>query len=473
MAPEHVAGGRVHAGGGLVEDQHLGLVQAGGGQLQALADAQRQAGRHGLGIGAQLEGVERGFDGLIGGGRIHAVQAGVQLQVLAHGQLFVQREELRHVADVQPGAQVGGVHRLTQQARRALGDVEQAGEHLHGRGLATAVGAEEAEDLAAGNTEGHVTGGHEVAKAAGQAFGLHRRGAVVRWQRRNQQRRGVALAGELDVGLLQAGRAGLLQHADGGRAHQHATLVHGDEVVKALGLFHVGGGDQHGHVWALGAQALDQCPELPARQGVHARGGFVEDEQVGVVHQGGAQRDLLLHAARQLAGRTGMERVERGGTHQALNARVTLGRRYPEEARREIDVVVDGERAVQVAAQALRHVGHAGRQFTAKGGIGHIPTQHSQATGLQFLDTCHEPQQGGLAHPVRPHEADGLAHGQRQADLIQRRFAVVGMAHRLDDDRGLHERLTRRWRCGRRRSCCRCGRATRSGARSRCRSGPL
>ena len=38
-APEHIAGGGIDAGSRFVENQHFGVVQAGGGQLQALADA--------------------------------------------------------------------------------------------------------------------------------------------------------------------------------------------------------------------------------------------------------------------------------------------------------------------------------------------------------------------------------------------------------------------------------------------------
>ena len=47
VLPERVAGDRIDARGGLVQDQHLGAMQDGDRQLQSLADAERQA----LGLG--------------------------------------------------------------------------------------------------------------------------------------------------------------------------------------------------------------------------------------------------------------------------------------------------------------------------------------------------------------------------------------------------------------------------------------
>ena len=47
--PEAVARNRVDAGGRLIEDEHLGLVNHGDRQREPLADAQRQAFRQGVG----------------------------------------------------------------------------------------------------------------------------------------------------------------------------------------------------------------------------------------------------------------------------------------------------------------------------------------------------------------------------------------------------------------------------------------
>ena len=63
ILPKHIARGGIDAGSGLVQNQHLRAVQAGGGQLQALAHAQWQGGGGGIGQVGQLELLQHGIDG--------------------------------------------------------------------------------------------------------------------------------------------------------------------------------------------------------------------------------------------------------------------------------------------------------------------------------------------------------------------------------------------------------------------------
>ena len=79
--------------------------------------------------------------------------------------------------------------------------------------------------------------------------------------------------------------------------------VHRHQPVEAGGLLHVGGRHQDAHARPVGPDAVDQLPELAARQRIDAGGRLVEDQQVRVVDQSAAQAELLLHAAGQLAGR--------------------------------------------------------------------------------------------------------------------------------------------------------------------------
>ncbi len=53
---------------------------------------------------------------------------------------------------------------------------------------------------------------------------------------------------------------------------QYLAIVHGHQPVEALGFVHVGGGHQHAHAGAGGADAGDQVPELGAGQRVDAGG---------------------------------------------------------------------------------------------------------------------------------------------------------------------------------------------------------
>ena len=81
--------------------------------------------------------------------RCEMEQAGVQVQVLPHRQLGVEREGLRHVADAARAAcpRRRSAGRTARPAPRWRGSRPR--QHLHRRRLAAAVGAEEAEDLAA------------------------------------------------------------------------------------------------------------------------------------------------------------------------------------------------------------------------------------------------------------------------------------------------------------------------------------
>ena len=80
------------------------------------------------------------------------------------------------------------------------------------------------------------------------------------------------------------------------------------------------------------ADVVDQRPELPPRERIDAGRRLVEDEQIRLVDQRAAQPDLLLHAARELAGGTIGEGTEPGGVEQLLDARPALVRRQARTA---------------------------------------------------------------------------------------------------------------------------------------------
>jgi hypothetical protein len=121
---------------------------------QALADVGESAVLLGRGhrAGAQLAG--------------DAVQPGAIRQVFVDGELRIHRRLLGQVAEVLLGrlrrlAQVDAGDRDEARAGR-----EAAGEHLHRGGLAGAVGAEQAEDLALLQGEVEAGDGHGRAVAA-------------------------------------------------------------------------------------------------------------------------------------------------------------------------------------------------------------------------------------------------------------------------------------------------------------------
>ena len=91
----------------------------------------------------------------------------------------------------------------------------------------------------------------------------------------------------------------LRDHLVDGALRQQLAVGDVGDLVAALGLVHVVGGDQHGH--ALGGELVDLAPELAPRLGVDAGGRLVEQQQLGLGQDAGAERQALLPAAGQLA----------------------------------------------------------------------------------------------------------------------------------------------------------------------------
>ena len=261
--PEVVARHRVHARGGFVEDQHVGAVEDGDGQLQALAYAQRQRVGQRLHHRHQIETL-----GEFGNAGVALVvrqveQARVKLQVAPHRQFAIQGESLGHVAHAAAGVDVAGVEHFAQQAGLATAGWQQAGEHLHGGRLAAAVGAEEAENLPAPNLQIDVVHGDEIANAHLQVVGLDHH--LARSERRDVQRRVLAPAlgwQQGEKGFFQCPGAGALVQLRRRASGQHLARVHRDQPVVLLGFFHVSRGNEHAHVLASAADALDEFPEL-------------------------------------------------------------------------------------------------------------------------------------------------------------------------------------------------------------------
>ena len=389
---------------------------------------------------AQAKALQHFLDARGDLGRRHVEQLGVQHQVLQHRQLAVQRKALRHIAHAAARGDVAGVHLVAEQRGPAFAGRHQAGQHLHRGGFAAAVGAEKAEDLAAPDPEVDMVHGDEVAKTHGQVLRLD--GDVVRsGLQRGNHHGGVAaflvFRQQGDEGRLQRFGLGARQQFRRRARGQDLAIVHSHQPVKALGLVHIGRGHQHAHLRASGADAVDQVPELRARQRVHAGGGLVQDQQVGVVYQRAAQAELLLHAAREFARRAAQEFLQARALRQVIDAPAAFSGVVPEQARKELQVLFDRQGGIEVLAQALRHIGNAWAHGIAVPAAGHVAAQHEHLPVLHGTCARHQRQQTGFADAVRANEAHHAARGDVQRDAAQRFGLAVVLAHIMQgDDRG-------------------------------------
>jgi hypothetical protein len=157
------------------------------------------------------------------------------------------------------------------------------------------------------------------------------------------------------------------------------------------------------------------------------------------VDERAAQAELLLHAARQLAGGTVDEGGEACGFRQLGNPPFTFGTGMAEQAGEKIDVLGHRERRVEIAAESLRHVGDARADAAAMTAAGHIAAQHLDAAGLQAARTCHQRQQARLADTIWADQSDDAAGREIEVDGIERGDGAVTQADGVQsgDEAGL------------------------------------
>ena len=175
--PDQVAGLRVEAGGGFVEDHQVGVVDQGAGQGEAPFHAAGKGGDGDVGFAGQPGKIQQAGNALRHVALGNAEIATVDLQVLAHREIRVEIVRLRHYTD--PCARLASLLRqdMAEQFHHAGIGADQAEGEAQGGGLAGAVGAEQA--MAAAGSQFQVEaihhGGIAVAFAqAGQFQGRHR-----------------------------------------------------------------------------------------------------------------------------------------------------------------------------------------------------------------------------------------------------------------------------------------------------------
>ena len=98
----------------------------------------------------------------------NSVDAGEEFEVFGDRQVVVERKLLRHVADLLPYLRGTKAAALAGQLHAAAGGREQAAEHLDGGGLARAIRAQQAVDLAVPHLGGDVLHSRKRAEMFGE-----------------------------------------------------------------------------------------------------------------------------------------------------------------------------------------------------------------------------------------------------------------------------------------------------------------
>ena len=168
--PEVAAGLRVEPGRRLVEEDDAGVVDQGQGDREALLLPARKLVDQAGALLLEPDHRQQVVDPRLGGG--HVVEPGEELQQLGGRQVVEERRRLKLDAD-DPADRVAAGHGVEPgDADRAGVGGAQALDHLQGRRLSGAVGAEDAEDLPLGDEQVDAGDGGEAAVALDEAAGL-------------------------------------------------------------------------------------------------------------------------------------------------------------------------------------------------------------------------------------------------------------------------------------------------------------
>ena len=172
---------------------------------------------------------------------------------------------------------------------------------------------------------------------------------------------------------------------------------------------------------------------------VQARGGLVEDEQLGPVHERLDEADLALVAG----GEVGHLALE-----VAVQALGELGDVVPVHAAAQVGEVAQRLAAGEVRVEAQLAGQVAAARLDRQGLAAAVPAEHESAAGRRPDQVQQDPDGGGLAGPVGAEEAEDLAAAdlQVQVDDAAAAAAAVALGELLGEDgrRGAFMRTTPR-----------------------------
>ena len=151
-----------------------------------------------------------------------------------------------------------------------------------------------------------------------------------------------------------------------------ATVGHDrDGVGETLGLLDVVRG--HEDRDPLGAQGVDERPQLLANLRVEPDGGLVEQHEPRAVHERPRHEQAPAHPARELVHPRVAPVLQLGDPDRALDRLAPLPARHAVEVGEHAEVLLDGERRVEVVELRHRRRTRPAPPSTRPGGGGPAP----------------------------------------------------------------------------------------------------
>ena len=179
-------------------------------------------------------------------------------------------------------------------------------------------------------------------------------------------------------------------------------------------------------------QVAHELQHLVAPLGIHAVGGFVEEQQIRIVHERLRQLDALLHA-----GRVGLDiPVARFIQANVVEHLVRALHRIHAPETRELPAVRDERHGVHARNMrvVLRHVADAGANLERR--FGDVETEHRHASFSRRHEAKQALEHRALAGAVGSQEADG-AFREQCRHAAQRVVLAIHDAHIRQPDHGI------------------------------------
>ena len=158
---------RIESVGGFVENQHLRIVNQRLRQADAAPETLRQGLDDLVDHRAQAQPVDDDVAALAPQLTAQPAHVGDEVQKFADGHLTVARRPFRQIAHASLRRDRSALDVVPADRHLTLGGRNEAGDHPHGRGLAGAVGAQEAEHLSRRDAEVQIVDRQLVAIAFG------------------------------------------------------------------------------------------------------------------------------------------------------------------------------------------------------------------------------------------------------------------------------------------------------------------
>ena len=236
-------------------------------------------------------------------------------------------------------------------------------------------------------------------------------------------RRPGGVRGRLDLG--QPGRravdldrlpAGVLGDELGRRAGRDRAAVGHDHhrVGQALGLLDVVG--RHQDRRALGAQGVDQRPELLAHLRVEADGRLVEQHEARAMHERPRDQQPPAHPAGELVDPRVAAVDEVGHLQRPLDRVAPLGAPDPVEVGEDAQVLLDRQRRVEVVELRDDAALRPGLLRLA----GQLEAEHLELALVGDRLRGQQAHRRRLARAVRPEQADARPHGHVEVEPVHR-----------------------------------------------------